>query len=273
VKGDPVKIACLEHLLPGARLQDKWEFALRSGYDAIELRGAGAYAFRQRLPELRRAVRDGVVLPVVAVDMRHFFGAFDRELRRDAIDQVKSQLSVMADLGGRGVVTPASRGMFSMQLPPFRPPRTVEGDREVLVEGLTELGRHAEKEGVRLFLEPLNRYEDHMVNRLDRAAELVRAVGAAGLCAGGLGVAVDTFHLNIEEDDPALALRAAGRLVGHVLVADSNGFQPGAGHLDWSSVLRALSGVGYDGFLAVRCRLRGDEVAAVAAIPAFLRSR
>ncbi|MFC0530869.1 sugar phosphate isomerase/epimerase family protein [Phytohabitans kaempferiae] len=268
-----MKIACLEHLLPGARLQDKWEFAVRAGYDAIELRGRGSYAFRQRLPELRRAVRDGVVLPMATVDMRHFFGAFDRELRRDAIDQVKSQLSVMADLGGRGVVTPASRGMFSLQLPPFRPPRSADGDREVLVEGLSELGRHAEKEGVRLFLEPLNRYEEHMVNRLDRAAELVRAVGTGGLCMGGLGVAVDTFHLNIEEDDPGAALRVAGRLVGHVYVGDSNGFQPGAGHLDWPSVLTALSCAGYDGFLTLKSRLRGDEVAAVAGVPAFLRSR
>ncbi|MDQ7905599.1 sugar phosphate isomerase/epimerase family protein [Phytohabitans sp. ZYX-F-186] len=268
-----MKIACLEHLLPGDRLQDKWEFALRVGYDAIELRGRGAYTLRQRLPELRRAVRDGVVLPTVSVDMRHFFGAFDRELRRDAIDQVKSQLSAMADIGGRGVVTPASRGMFSPLLPPFRPPRSAEGDRDVLVEGLTELGRHAEKEGVRLFLEPLNRYEDHMVNRVDHGAELIRAVGTAGLCVGGLGLAVGTFHLNIEEDHPALAIRGAGRLVGHVLAADSNGFQPGAGHLEWSSVLSALSCVGYDGFLTVKCRLRGDEVAAVASVPAFLRSR
>lgn len=86
-------------------------------------------------------------------------------------------------------------------------------------------------------------------------------------------MAVDTFHLNIEEDDPAAALRAAGRLVGHVLVADSNGFQPGAGHLEWSSVLGALSCVGYDGFFTVKCRLRGDEVAAILAAPGFLRSR
>ena len=268
-----MKIACLEHLLPGARLQEKWDFAARAGYSAIELRGLGAYAFRQRLPELRRAVRDGVVLQMVSVDMRHYFGAFDREMRRDAIDQVKSQLSVMADIGGRGVVTPASCGMFSLLLPPFGPPRSAEGDREVLVEGLSELGRHAEKEGVRLFLEPLNRYEDHMVNRLDRAVELVRTVGTGGLCLAGLGVAVDTFHLNIEEDEPAAALRSAGRLVGHVFVGDSNGFQPGAGHLDWSSVRAALSSSGYDGFLTVKCRLRGDEVAAVAGVPAFLRSR
>lgn len=263
-----VKIACQEQLLPGSTLQQKWEFAVAAGYDAIELRGHGAYAFRQRLPELRRAIRDGVILPTVCVDMRHFFGAFDRELRRDALDQMKSQLSVIADIGGRGAVTPASYGMFSLRLPPFTPPRTAEEDRDVLLDGLTELGKHAEKEGVRLFLEPLNRYEDHMVNRLDQALELIRTVGS-----DGLAIAADTYHMNIEEDVPAAALRAAGRLVGHVQVSDSNRLQPGAGHLDWHAVLAALSCMGYDGFLAVECRLRGNPVEAVAGIPAFLRSR
>ncbi|MEJ3747208.1 sugar phosphate isomerase/epimerase family protein [Actinomycetes bacterium KLBMP 9797] len=263
-----LKIACQEQLLPGATLREKWEFAIRAGYDAIELRGHGAYAFRQRLPELRRAVREGIVLPTVCVDMRHFFGAFDRELRRDAVDQMKSQLSVIADIGGRGAVTPASYGMFSLRLPPFQPPRTVHEDREVLLEGLAELGKHAEKEGVRLFLEPLNRYEDHMVNRLAQAAELIRTVDS-----NGLAICADTYHMNIEEDDPAAALRAAGRLVGHVQVSDSNRLQPGAGHLDWLGVLSALRCTGYDGFLAVECRLRGEPAAAVATIPKFLRSR
>lgn len=262
-----LKIACQEQLLPGTSLQAKWEFAVRAGYDAVELRGHGGYAFRHRLPELRRAARDGVVMPTVCVDMRHFFGAFDRELRRDAVDQMKSQLSVIADIGGRGAVTPASYGMFSLRLPPFQPPRTPARDRAVLLEGLTELGRHAEKEGVRLFLEPLNRYEDHMVNRLDQAVDLVRAAGL-----DGLGVAADTYHMNIEEDDPPAALRATGRLVGHVQVSDSNRLQPGAGHLDWAALLAALSCVGYDGFLTVECRLRGEPSAAVAAIPGFLRS-
>src|ERR1044072_4781462 len=169
-------IACQEQLLPGTTLQEKWEFAQAAGYDGIELRAKGDLHFEKRLPELRRALADGVVMPTVCVDMLHFFGAFDAEQRRDAIVQMKSQLSVIAELGGLGAQTPASYGMFSRRLPPFEPPRSPEQDREILLAGLTELGEHAAAEGVTLYLEPLNRYEDHMVNRLDQAAGLLREV-------------------------------------------------------------------------------------------------
>ncbi len=111
-----------------------------AGYDAIELRGKGDLHFASRLDELKRAAKDGVVMPTVCVDMLHFFGAFDTALRADAITQMKSQLTVIAEIGGLGAQTPASYGMFSRRLPPFEPPRSEEEDREILLAGLTELG-------------------------------------------------------------------------------------------------------------------------------------
>jgi sugar phosphate isomerase/epimerase len=261
-----LNLACQEQLLPGADLLEKWRFAREAGYQAIELRGKGDLAFRDRLPELRQAAAQGVVMPTVCVEMLHFFGAFDADQRRDAIVQLKSQLSVIAEIGGTGAMTPASYGMFSNRLPPFVAPRTPEQDREVLLDGLTQLGEHARTEGVSLYLEPLNRYEDHMVNRLEQAVDLVRAVDLPSVRA-----VADTYHMNIEEDDPAQALRAAAPYLGHVQVSDSNRFQPGAGHLDWTAVLGALAEVGYQGYLAVECRLRGEPSVAVASIPAFLR--
>jgi sugar phosphate isomerase/epimerase len=261
-----IKISCQEQLLPGSSLQDKWEFAARAGYDGIELRGRGDFALEQRLPELREALRDGVPMPSVCVEMLHFFGAFDPDLRRDAIAQMRSQLSVLAALGGGVVGTPASYGMFSRRLPPFEPPRSPEEDRDVLLAGLSELGEHAAREGVVLVLEPLNRYEDHMVNTLEQAVELVDTVGLPSL-----RVMADTYHMNIEEDEPTSALVKAAARIGHVQVSDSNRFQPGAGHIDWAALIGTLDAIGYDGHLAVECRLRGEPTAAVAAIPGFLR--
>ncbi|MFD3439452.1 sugar phosphate isomerase/epimerase family protein [Streptomyces sp. NPDC058685] len=261
-----LKTACQEQLLPGDTLQEKWDFAQAAGYDAIELRGKGDRHFEGRLPELRAALKDGVVMPTVCVDMLHFFGAFDADLRRDAIDQMKSQLSVIGELGGTGAQTPASYGMFSRRLPPFEPPRGEEEERTVLLEGLTELGEHARRVGVTLYLEPLNRYEDHMVNRLDQAVELIRTVGLDAVRIG-----IDSYHMNIEEADPAAAILAAAPYIGHAQVSDSNRFQPGAGHLDWPAWLSALRTIGYGGYLAAECRLTGDPTAAVRSIPAFLR--
>ncbi|NEA43740.1 sugar phosphate isomerase/epimerase family protein [Streptomyces sp. SID11385] len=261
-----LKIACQEQLLPGESLQEKWDFAQEAGYDAVELRSQGEFRFRDRLPELLRAREDGVVMPTVCVEMLHFFAAFDDDLRRDALEQMKSQLSVAAEIGALGVQTPASYGMFSRRLPPFEPPRSEEEDREILLSGLTELGEHARAEGVTLYLEPLNRYEDHMVNRLDQAAELIAATGLDAVRIG-----IDSYHMNIEEADPAAAILAAAPYIGHTQVSDSNRFQPGAGHLDWSAWLGALHTIGFDGYLAAECRLTGDPVEAVRSIPAFLR--
>jgi sugar phosphate isomerase/epimerase len=261
-------VACQEQLLPGESLEAKWEFATAAGYDAIELRGKGDFALEKRLPELRRARAHGVVMRTVCVDMLHFFGAFDAGLRADAIRQMRSQLSVIAELGGVGAMTPASYGMFSRRLPPFDPPRSEAEDREVLLAGLAELGGHAAAEGVVLLLEPLNRYEDHMVNRLEQAVSVIDEVGL-----GSVRVGADTYHMNIEEDDPAAALVTFARYVGHVQVSDSNRLQPGAGHLDWPAVLSALKSIGYDGDLALESRLRGPAAEAVASVPAFLRGR
>jgi sugar phosphate isomerase/epimerase len=261
-----ISLACQEQLLPGDSLQRKFELAVELGFDAIELRGRGDLAFRDRLPELRQARADGVVMPVVCVEMAHFIGAFDPERARDAVRNMRSQLSVIAEIGGIGAMTPAAWGMFSRRLPPFEPPRTPEQDRAVLLDALGELGEHARKEGVAIFLEPLNRYEDHMVNRLDEAVALCRAVGLPSV-----RVVADTFHMNIEEDDVHAALRAAAPYLAHIQASDSNRYQPGAGHLDWAALVRTLREIGYSGYLALECRLRGEPRAALAQAGNVLR--
>ena len=264
-----VKLSCQEQLLPGGSLEEKWEFATGAGFSGIELRAQGDGRFAARLPELRAAARAGVVMATVCPETDHFIGDFDAGRRRDAVDQLRSQLSVVAELGGDGVLTPASWGMFSLRLPPFTPPRQPEEDRKVLLEALVELAGHAAAEGVWLAVEPINRYEDYLVNRLEQAVglgeEVERAVGV-----GSVRVCADLFHMNIEEDDLADAITDTGPLIGHVHVDDSNRLQPGTGHLDFAAVFTALHTIGYDRWLGLECRLRGDPPTALAATTRFL---
>jgi sugar phosphate isomerase/epimerase len=77
--------------------------------------------------------------------------------------------------------------------------------------------------------------------------------------------------MNIEEDDPAAALAATGPRLAHVQVNDSNRLQPGTGHLDFGAAFSALRAVGYQGWLALECRLRGDPAQALPATARFLR--
>ena len=262
-----MKLAVQEQLLPGATMQAKWETALAWGFDAIELRGQGHHALRKRLPDLLAAQRDGVVMPTVCVEMDHFIGDFDADRRADAVANMASQLEVIGALGGIGAMTPAAWGMFSRRLPPFTPPRSADEDREVLLEALTLLGEVAAREGVSILLEPLNRYEDHMVNTLAQAAELARATGLESVQVGA-----DTYHMNIEEADPSAALRAIAGRLGHVQLSDSNRLEPGAGHLDWPALFRDLAEIGYDGVVAFECRLSGDAADVLPRATAMLRS-
>ncbi|WP_405147798.1 sugar phosphate isomerase/epimerase [Sphaerisporangium sp. NBC_01403] len=258
-----MKLAVQEQLVPGRTLQEKFAFATEAGFDAIELRGKGDLHFAGRLPELRRALSDGVVMPTVCVEMPHFIGDFDAGRREDAVRQLRSQLSVIGKLGGLGVLTPASWGQFSLRLPPFVPPRSPEDDREVLAEALGALGEHAAREGVLIMLKPLNRYEDHMVNTLAQAVELCSM--------DSVRVAGDTYHMNIEEDDPCRSLMDAGPYLAHMQISESNGDQPGTGHLDWAAQLATLDAIGYDGYLALECRLRGEPEIVLPQTAAFVR--
>ena len=254
-----------EQHLPGAGLEEKFEQALAWGFDGIELRSAGDLQFEARLPELRRARDAGVVMPTACVEMSHFVGAFDDELRKDAVVQLKSQLSVMAEIGGRGVMTPASYGMFSKRLPPFIPPRSEEEDTAVLVEAFTALGEHAAAEGVEIYLEPLNRYEDHMVNRLADGVRLLKLVGL-----DAVRLAPDTYHMNIEESDPAVALREAAEYIGHIQASDSNRLEPGAGNIDWALFGATLKSIGYEGVVALESRLSGPAPDVLPRVPSLL---
>ena len=252
------KLLVQEHLAPGDTLEAQWEVIAAAGMHGIELHGRDA-AFPARLPELQAARAAGVPMPSVCLISETFIGDFDAGQRRRAIGNMKGLLSTIAAIDGVGAVTPAAFGLASKALPPFSVPRTVAEDREVLLEGLGELAEHAGAEGVLVLLEPLNRYEDHMLHRVDEAVALIDALGSPHV-----KVMADLFHMSIEEDDIAAALRACGPHLGHVHLADSQRAHPGTGHTDFAPIVAALEEVGFAGHLAMECGIRGDTPAALA---------
>jgi sugar phosphate isomerase/epimerase len=249
-----LRLTCQEHLAPGETLAEKWEFLHGCGFDGIELRGFDEFAFAARRDELAEAHAAGVPMPTVCVISDHFIGDFDRDQRLDAIAQMRSLLTGIAQVGGEGAITPASFGMHSNALPPFSAPRTPEEDRAVLLEALGELGDHAAREGVQVYLEPLNRYEDHMLNTLAQATDLCTELGHASVRVMG-----DLFHMSIEEVDLPAALGSSAEFLAHVHLADSNRHFPGAGHTSFPEILTALREIDYSGCLALECRVPDPE--------------
>ncbi|MFQ5855481.1 MAG: 5-keto-L-gluconate epimerase [Anaerolineae bacterium] len=114
-----------------------------------------------------------------------------------------------------------------------------------LVEALQECSVAAAPAGVRLALEPINRYETTLVNNVVHGLELIDRVGA-----DNFGLLLDTFHMNIEEPSIEGSIRQAGDRIFHFHVADSNRWHPGAGHLDFRMLLETLFDTGYAGFVS-----------------------
>ncbi|HEY8546068.1 MAG TPA: sugar phosphate isomerase/epimerase family protein [Acidimicrobiales bacterium] len=113
---------------------------------------------------------------------------------------------------------------------------------------LAPVADHAGARGVRLAVEPLNRYETSLVNTVEQGLELLD-----GLPRETVGLALDTYHLNIEEQDPPAAARAAGEAgrLAHVQVCANDRGAPGADHVDWVGFRDALRAVGYPGPLCI----------------------
>ncbi|MFQ6057328.1 MAG: 5-keto-L-gluconate epimerase [Anaerolineae bacterium] len=135
-----------------------------------------------------------------------------------------------------------------------------------LTEALGQCAAVAAPRGVRLALEPINRYETDLVNTVAQGLALIEGIGA-----DNLGLLFDTFHANIEEPSIEGSLRAVGDRLFHVHVADSNRWYPGAGHIDFVSLVTTLRGMGYDGWLSAEILPQPDPGTAARETIAHLR--
>ncbi|MCX4399020.1 MULTISPECIES: sugar phosphate isomerase/epimerase [unclassified Streptomyces] len=131
---------------------------------------------------------------------------------------------------------------------------------EELRENLAPVVAHARAAGVRLAVEPLNRYETSLLNTVDQTLEAL-----TGLPESTIGLALDVYHQNIEERSlPDAVHRAAGRIV-HVQVCANDRGTPGADSLDWPGFLAALTTCGYWGPLCIESFTAHNDAIAVAA--------
>jgi D-psicose/D-tagatose/L-ribulose 3-epimerase len=211
----------------------------RLGYDGIEISGEPALYdadhVRALLDEHGLECWGGVTLMTGGRDLLHE----DVYVRDGTIRYVRDCLSFVAALGGRVLtVVPSTVGKVT-------PMASAAQEWRWCVDSLRACQAHAESVGVRIGLEPLNRFETYFLNRCEQGLALADEVG------GDCGVALDVFHMNIEEPDWAGALRAAGDRLVNLHVADNTRMPPGYGAFDWNALVRELVGVGYEGHVSV----------------------
>lgn len=232
-------------------IEQKLLYIKEMGFDAFEIDGA---LLTGNFDEAKAAVRKtGIAISGVCGGYRGWIGDFDEEKRMQAISDISRILECAASVGAKGIVVPAAWGMFSLRLPPMVPPRSADEDKRVLLDSLGKLDRAADSTGTTIYLEPLNRYEDHMINTLETAKGLI--------CDGGfrnVKITADFFHMNIEESSIAKSITEYKEFIGHVHIAESHRYQPGSGHMNFVDGFRALHEIGYDGYMAFECRVLGE---------------
>lgn len=163
----------------------------------------------------------------------------DETVRAASIHYLNDCVTMVKELDGYEMtIVPSQVGKVA-------PMDTPEQEWAWAVESLKEVHSHAQKEGIRLALEPLNRFETNFLNRADQAMLLAEEVGP------DCGVCLDTFHLNIEEADMLGAIRGARERLVDFHVADNNRMACGMGALDWPKIISTLKEIGYDGAVTV----------------------
>ncbi len=268
-----LRLSAREYLSRGDSYEEKMQYLVDAGYDAIEL--TGREDILEVVDEIAAASRNtGCAVSTICSGGRGALMAGEMEAREVAMTDLKRFLAAAGQLGATGVIyapliaVKMNPGTYT-RLPNLSPLwGREELEKELLVELATELAEHAEQHGVCVLWEPLNRYEQWWFNSLSDGADLCNRVGR-----DGCRIMADFFHMSIEEDTiPGALEEYALDYVAHIHLADSNRATPGHGHTDFAAAFAALEDVGWDGFMALECSPRGDTTEDITRAAQFLRA-
>jgi D-psicose/D-tagatose/L-ribulose 3-epimerase len=211
----------------------------KCGYDAIEISGEPE---RYDTKHVGKLLKDHGLTCWGSVTLmmgdRNLLTANERN-RAMSVKYVKDTITMVKELAGEEItVVPCTVGKLVAEASP-------EEEWRWAVESLKQCYEHGLREGVKIALEPLNRFETYFLNRSDQGLMLAEAVGPE------CGVCLDCFHMNIEEKDLFQSLERAKHRLVDVHVADNNRMACGMGALDWTKIISTLKTIGYTGALTV----------------------
>jgi D-psicose/D-tagatose/L-ribulose 3-epimerase len=211
--------------------------SIEISYDSVELSpGApGTTAVRKMLKENKIKCYGSISLMFRGRDLIHS----DAGIRENSVDYLKKCITMVGELGGKVMsIVPSEVGKT----------KAMASEAEEwawAVAGLKEVNAHAKKAGVKVAIEPLNRFETNFINRADQALLLAKQVGS------DVGVCLDVYHMNMEEADMFKSIEMAGKKMFDLHVADNNRYACGQGMLNWKKLFHTLEKMNYKGSLTV----------------------
>jgi D-psicose/D-tagatose/L-ribulose 3-epimerase len=217
--------------------------AAKMGFDVFEIPIEDPAAFD--VARVKSALDDAGLRPVLvgAFGPDRDLTAEDPRFREQSLDYIRASLKLAEKWGAKVFAGP----MYSCvgkrrQLPPAQ--RKAEWD--LAAQGLREAGKMAADHGVRLALEPLNRFETDLINTCAQCLRMVKDVGL-----DSVGIHLDTFHMHIEEQCTYDAVKLAGRRLYHCHACENDRGAPGTGQVHWKEWAKAIREVKYDGEVVI----------------------
>jgi D-psicose/D-tagatose/L-ribulose 3-epimerase len=158
-----------------------------------------------------------------------------------AIEYLKVAIDKAADLGAQALSGVTYGGIGERSgVPP------TETEYDSVARALGPAAKHAKSRGLLLGIEPVNRYETHLINTGWQAVEMIERVGADNIF-----VHLDTYHMNIEEKGAANGILDAREHLRYIHLSESDRGAPGAGNVPWDEIFAALAAIGFKGGLAM----------------------
>jgi len=156
---------------------------------------------------------------------------------QDGLDFLEPAFRVCAEIGGFGLagVTYGTIGKTTGRAP-------TQSEIDGVCRFLERAAKGARAHGIRLGIEPCNRYETHLINTGKDAARIVERIGADNIF-----IHLDTYHMHIEEESFASGFEAAAPFLGYIHVSEANRGVPGRGMLNWTACMKAIAEIGYGG--------------------------
>lgn len=255
-----MKLSCIETMLGDRSLSDKFALAREAGFDGIDLRGDGIAPLIGQIRD--ETARTGVEVPTVYGRLTRPLLARTAAERAEAVTTVRGRLRDAAAVGATSLIVVPIFGEARIELD--WPGGVEQAELALLAVLLAELAGEAAECGVRIVLEPLNRKETHLLRSASVGADVARRVGSEWVAT-----MVDTYHMDLEGQDPVREVEAAADRIHLVHLSDRDRRLPGEGGIDFRPLLGALAAHGYRGYLGYECRGEfgaGELARSVAAI-------
>ena len=125
---------------------------------------------------------------------------------------------------------------------------------KIIKESLKELTGLAKEKGVKILLEVINHNDTNFLNTISEGADFISQFDS-----DYIKLAIDSYHMNIEEKDTFASIIKCRKHIGYVHLSDSDRAYPGRGSIDFKKILSALKEIDYRGYFMFECRTAMDK--------------